>query len=129
MKTSAMAPSFSILLIQLFILMALFKGSNGLVYGKSRMRPSPMRLRMVEDTKNGMVPQESEKKRETFGGPAYFQGLITEPIAPEKTTKVDGKERDNLTPNLKFGAILSGVVFGLFELFMFANKDLAPPPY
>ena len=88
-----------------------------------------MRLRMVDETKNSIAPQESEKKREAFGGSAYFQGLITEPIAPEKTTKVDGKERDNLTPNLKFGAILSGVVFGLFELFMFANKDLAPPPY
>jgi hypothetical protein len=72
---------------------------------------------------------EAAEKREKFGGAAYFQGLITEPIAPTKTTTVDGKERDNLTPNLKFGAILSGVVFGLFELFLFANKDLAPPPY
>lgn len=72
---------------------------------------------------------EAGEKREKFGGAAYFQGLITEPIAPTKTTTVDGKERDNLTPNLKFGAILSGVVFGLFELFIFANKDLAPPPY
>lgn len=72
---------------------------------------------------------EAGEKREKFGGAAYFQGLITEPIAPTKTTTVDGKERDNLTPNLKFGAILSGVVFGLFELFLFANKDLAPPPY
>lgn len=93
------------------------------------MKATPTKLMMAEDSKKNTVPEESGKKREAFGGSAYFQGLITEPIAPEKTTKVDGKERDNLTPNLKFGAILSGVVFGLFELFIFANKDLAPPPY
>ena len=81
-------------------------------------------IHMSENERGDIQP----KTREKFGGPEYFQGLITEPIA-SSTTKVDGKVRDNLTPNLKFGAILSGVVFGLFELFMFANKDLVPPPY
>ena len=85
---------------------------------------SLFQIKMSDNQNRDIQP----KTREKFGGPEYFQGLITEPIA-SKTTKVDGKERDNLTPNLKFGAILSGVVFGLFELFMFANKDLAPPPY
>lgn len=89
-----------------------------------RHKSSSSQIKM-SDNQNGDI---QPKTREKFGGPEYFQGLITEPIA-SKTTKVDGKERDNLTPNLKFGAILSGVVFGLFELFIFANKDLAPPPY
>ena len=109
--------------------MVMFRQAVGFQGGRYVMKATPTKLMMAEDSKKNTVPEESGKKREAFGGSAYFQGLITEPIAPEKTTKVDGKERDNLTPNLKFGAILSGVVFGLFELFIFANKDLAPPPY
>ena len=73
--------------------------------------------------------EEGEKKIDKGLGSAYFQGLITEPIAPLITTKANGKERDNLTPNIKFAAILSGMIGGLYGLFMYANKDLVPPPY
>jgi hypothetical protein len=109
--------------LQIFLLLALFHQCTCFQTRAFCLKRSFQQLRMAEDENKNI------EKREKFGGSAYFQGLITEPIAPTKTTRVDGKERDNLTPNLKFGAILSGVVFGLFELFMFANKDLAPPPY
>jgi hypothetical protein len=116
-----MRGSVTLILIVLFLSQ---QRCSGFKTNSLRYKSSSFQIQM-SDNQNGDI---QPKTREKFGGPEYFQGLITEPIA-SKTTKVDGKERDNLTPNLKFGAILSGVVFGLFELFMFANKDLAPPPY
>ena len=111
-------------ILNLIVLFLSQQKCTGFKANSLRHKSSSFQIKM-SDNQNGDI---QPKTREKFGGPEYFQGLITEPIA-SKTTKVDGKERDNLTPNLKFGAILSGVVFGLFELFMFANKDLAPPPY
>jgi hypothetical protein len=69
----------------------------------------------------------NNEKRDTFGGAGYWNGMITEPI--ENKVKVDGKERDNLGPNIKFGAMWAAGIFGLFGLFVYANKDLAPPPF
>ena len=60
---------------------------------------------------------------------AYFKGLVTEPVNSPTSTSVDGQLRDNLTPNLKFIAIMAGVVGGLFGAFVLANKDVPPPPF
>ena len=114
-----MALSSKTIMMQVLILAVVLQFCSGFQFKRIQSRP-PMFRRMAE---------ESDKKVDKGLGSAYFQGLITEPIAPLITTKANGKERDNLTPNIKFAAILSGMIGGLYALFMYANKDLVPPPY
>lgn len=79
------------------------------------------------DSKYDVNPNNEE--REVFGGSNYFNGMITDPIAPVTATKVDGKDRDNLTPNIKFVAMWGGGILALFGAFIYANKDITPPPF
>lgn len=119
-----MSSSFVFIALRVLIAVLLFKHSSSFSIKGHHMRSS---FKSMVDSKYNVNP--NNEKREVFGGSDYFNGMITEPIAPTTTTKIDGKERDNLTPNIKFIGIWGGVIFGLFELFMLSNKDITPPPY
>ena len=53
----------------------------------------------------------------------YYMGMIT------NNDIEASQQKDNLTPNLKLGGIFFGMLFGLIGVFIFINKDIAPPPY
>jgi hypothetical protein len=53
----------------------------------------------------------------------YYMGMIT------NTKTEEAESKDNLTPNLKLGAIFFGILFFLVGSFIYINKDVAPPPY
>jgi hypothetical protein len=86
---------------------------------------------MVEDPKvdSKYDVNPNNEEREVFGGSNYFNGMIKDPIAPVTATKVDGKDRDNLTPNIKFVAMWGFGILSVFGAFIYANKDIPPPPF
>lgn len=60
---------------------------------------------------------------------SYYKGLVTDPIDSPYSSVVNGKKRDNLTPNLTFVSIMSAIIVGLVAAFIVANKDTPPPPF
>lgn len=83
------------------------------------LRPTPRVGALFASTK----PPPSEEPPLVIDGSAeYYKGLIT-------SNDPKDAERDNVTPNLKFGAIFVVLLSGLFYAFVEANKNIPPPPF
>lgn len=59
----------------------------------------------------------------------YYKGLIDDPITDLQLNPETAATRDNLTPNLRLGAIFVIILAVLGEAFINVNKDIPPPPY
>ena len=62
-------------------------------------------------------------------GMKYYKGLINDPITDLQVNPETAATRDNLTPNLRLGAIFVIILAVLGEAFIYVNKDIPPPPY